>query len=176
MMRIWKKKTMELSKIKIMRAEPCDAERIAENYRSLIGEPGCTWDDHYPTLEFVRNDIEKQCMFKAVYEGRIIGSAYFGDYEEREVLQCFGAAEGLGEFGRVGVIKEFHRMGVAERLLRSLLESAPERGFDRVALLVGRRNLGAAALYEKLGFERVGESELYDTEWYCYLCKLLEGK
>ncbi len=165
---------MTILEIKILKAKPCDAEQIAENYRSLIGEPGCTWDEHYPTVDYVRRDIEKGCMFKAVSGGRIIGSAYCGDYEEREVLPCFGAAEGLGEFGRVGVIKEFQRTGIAEKLLRELLKSAPERGYDRIALLVGRQNQRAAALYEKLGFKRVGESELYDTEWYCYLCKLLE--
>lgn len=165
-----------LTGVKILRAEPCDAETIAENYRSLIGEPGCTWDDHYPTIEHVRRDIENGCMFKAAADGRIIGSAYCGDYEEREMLPCFGKAEGLGEFGRVGVLKEFHHMGIAEKLLGELLKTAPERGYDRIALLVGRNNLRAAALYEKLGFKCVGESELYDTEWYCYLCKLLEDK
>lgn len=167
---------MTVQNIVISPAQPSDAEDIAEIYRSLIGMPGCTWDDHYPTIEFVRRDIENGNMFKAVVDGRIAGSAYCGDYEERRVLDCFDGFEKLGEFGRVGVRKEFHRMGVARALLEYLKNNAKQRGYDAIALLVGRKNLGAMALYEKLGFKNVGESDIYDTEWYCYLCKLLEDK
>lgn len=165
---------MKNGDIEIVPAQPSDAEEIAEIYRSLIGMPGCTWDDHYPTIEFVRRDIEDGNMFKAVVGGKIAGSAYMGDYEERQVLECFGGFEKLGEFGRVGVRREFHRTGVAQTMLKFLKNNAKERGYDAIALLVGRKNSGAMALYEKIGFERVGESDLYDTEWYCYLCRLLE--
>lgn len=167
---------MTVQNIVISPAQPSDAEDIAEIYHSLIGMPGCTWDDHYPTIEFVRRDIENGNMFKAVVDGRIAGSAYCGDYEERQVLECFEEAGKLGEFGRVGVRKEFHRMGVARALLEYLKNNAKQRGYDAIALLVGRKNLGAMALYEKIGFKNVGESDIYDTEWYCYLCKLLEDK
>ena len=162
--------------IEIIPALMSDAEEIAEIYRSLIGMPGCTWDDHYPTIEFVRRDIENGNMFKAVVDGKIAGSAYCGDYEERRVLECFEGFERLGEFGRVGVKREFHRTGVARTMLEFLKENARGRGYDAVALLVGRNNLGAMALYEKIGFKNVGESDIYDTEWYCYLCKLLEDE
>lgn len=160
--------------IEIVPALPSDVEEIAEIYRSLIGMPGCTWDDHYPTVDFVRRDIEDGNLFKAVVGGKIAGSAYMGDYEERSTLECFRGFGKLGEFGRVGVRRELHRTGVAQTMLEHLKNTAKERGYDAIALLVGRQNYGAMALYEKIGFERVGESNLYDTEWYCYLCKLSE--
>ena len=160
--------------LEISPAEPSDAEEIEEIYCSLVGAPGCIWDDQYPTIDHVRHDIENGAAFKAVIDGRIVGAAYCGDYEEKELLKCFDGAEKLGEFGRVGVRREFHRMGVAEALLRYLKGNAKERGYDALSLLVARNNFGAMALYEKLGFKNVGESELYDMEWYCYLCKLLE--
>ncbi len=160
--------------IEIVPAQPSDAEVIAEIYRSLIGMPGCTWDEHYPTVDFVRRDIEGGNMFKAVVGGEIAGAAYMGDYEERSVLTCFQGFGKLGEFGRVGVRREFHRTGVARTMLENLKKTAKERGYDAIALLVGRKNYGAMSLYEKIGFERVGESDLYDTEWYCYLYKLSE--
>lgn len=163
-------------KMKISAAEPADAEEIAANYASLIGMPGCTWDEHYPSLEYIKKNIADGSMFKAELDGRIIASAYCGDYEEREVLSCFGSGERLAEFGRVGVVKDFHRKGVAEALLRFLAENAKKRGYSGIALLVGRGNHGAVALYEKLGFERVGESDIYDTEWYCYLLDLTEER
>ena len=158
--------------IEILPAKPSDAEEILEIYRSLIGLQGCVWDEHYPTIEFVRRDIENGCLFKAVVDGKTAGAAYCGDYEEQQLLECFEGAKKLGEFGRVGVRREFHRMGVARALLGFLKNNAKERGYDAVSLLVSRNNHGAIALYEDLGFKKVGESELYDNEWYCYLCHL----
>lgn len=161
-----------MENIEITRAESSDAEEIAELYHSLIGMPGCTWDEDYPTIEFVRGDIERGCLFKAVVNGKIAGAAYCGDYEEMEPIPCFGGIGRLAEFGRVGVRREFQRMGIAETMLEFMKKSAAKRGYDRIALLVGRKNSAAMALYEKIGFRRVGESDLYNTEWYCYLCKL----
>lgn len=161
-----------MENIKITHAEPSDAEEITALYHSLIGMPGCTWDDDYPTIDFVHRDIEHGSLFKAVANGKIAGAAYCGDYEELEPIPCFGGIENLAEFGRVGICREFQRMGIAETMLEFMKRSAAKRGYDRIALLVGRKNSAAMALYEKIGFRRVGESDLYNTEWYCYLCKL----
>lgn len=161
-----------IGKIEIMRALPSDAEEIAEIYRSLIGMPGCTWDDHYPNIEFVKRDIANGNQFKAVVDGRIAGAAYCGAYEERRVLECFDGYERLGEFGRVGVRREYHGKGVARAMLEFLKNNAKQRGFTGIALLVGRNNAAAMRLYERIGFKNVGESDIYDTEWYCYLCEL----
>lgn len=158
--------------IEIKPAELSDAEEIAEMYCSLIGMPGCTWDDHYPTIEFVKRDIEAGNQFKAVVDGKLVGAAYCGAYEERRVLECFEGYEKLGEFGRVGVKREYHGKGVARTMLEFLRNNARERGFTAIALLVGRKNIAAMRLYEKIGFKNVGESDIYDTEWYCYLCEL----
>lgn len=163
-----------IENIEIMPASPADAEEIAEIYRSLIGMPGCTWDDHYPTIEFVKRDIENGDQFKAVVDGKIAGAAYCGDYEERRLLEGFNGVEKLGEFGRVGVRREYHRTGVARTMLEFLKKNAKERGYTGIALLVGRKNTAAMRLYEKIGFKNVGESDIYDTEWYCYLCELQE--
>lgn len=68
----------------------------------------------------------------------------------------------------MGVRREYHRKGYAERLLRFLLEEAESLGYDGLALLVGTENHGAAALYEKIGFRRVGEGVMYETRWFFY--------
>lgn len=44
----------------IEKALPEDAEEIYAIYSSLKGLPGCTWNDEYPTLDFVRDDIENR--------------------------------------------------------------------------------------------------------------------
>lgn len=157
----------------IEKALPGDAEEIYAIYSSLKGSPGCTWDDEYPTLEFVRGDIKRDSLYKLTENGVIIAAAYLGEFEERERPECYDKSiKNLGEFSRVGVRSEYHRKGYAERLLRFLLEEAVNLNYDGLALLVGTENLGAAALYEKIGFRRVGEGVMYDTHWFFYERKL----
>ena len=116
----------------------------------------------------MRKDIEHDSLYKVEEMGRIVAAAYLGEFEETERPECLDKSfQRLGEFSRVGVLREFHRKGYAEMLLRHLLEEAPKRGFDGIALLVGRENKAAMALYDKLGFENRGEVRLYDTDWYC---------
>lgn len=154
----------------IEKAVPGDAEEIYAIYSSLKGLPGCTWNDEYPTLDFVRDDIEnRHALYKLTENGKIIAAAYLGDFEERERPECYDKSiKNLGEFSRVGVRREYHRKGYAERLLRFLLEEAESLGYDGLALLVGTENHGAAALYEKIGFRRVGEGVMYETRWFFY--------
>lgn len=158
----------------ITKALPCDAEEIYAIYESLKGSPGCTWDEEYPTLEFVRYDIEERnSLYKLTEDGVIIAAAYLGDFEEKERPDCFDKSlKRLGEFSRVGVRRDHHRKGYAERLLRALLDEAVKLGYDGLALLVGTENFGAMSLYEKIGFRRCGDGVLYDTHWYFYEQKL----
>lgn len=155
--------------MRIEKALPEDAEEIYAMYSSLKGSPGCTWNDEYPSLEFVREDIKSRSLYKLTENGVMIAAAYLGDFEETERPECFDKSiKRLGEFSRVGVRREYHRMGYAQRLLRFLLTEAATLGYDGLALFVGTENFGAMALYEKLGFRRCGEGFMYDTHWFFY--------
>ncbi len=155
--------------MEILLAHLSDAEEIAEIYRFLIGMPGCTWDVTYPTIDFVRGDIEKKSLYKVMDGDTIAACAYLGDFEEIERPECFNTSVScLGEFSRVAVRKEYHRRGIAQYLLEHLIKEAPKRGYDGIALLVGTENHSAMALYEKIGFKRCGSGNLYETDWHFY--------
>lgn len=155
--------------IEITKALYEDAAEIFAIYDDLKGSPGCTWDEHYPTLDFVAGDVKRDSLYKAVENGRIIAAAYLGEFEEIELPECFDKSiKRLGEISRVGVLREYHRKGVASLLLRYLFGEAARLGYDGLALLVGTENHSAMALYEKLGFKCRGEAYLYDTHWKCY--------
>ena len=34
-----------------------DKEEIFQLYRSLVGTPGCSWDEDYPALEDIESDL-----------------------------------------------------------------------------------------------------------------------
>lgn len=156
----------------IQLAQPSDAEEIAEIYHSLIGMPGCTWDETYPTIDFVRRDIESHSLYKAVDGDTIVACAYLGEFEELERPECFDkTVRNFGEFSRVAVRREYQRRGIARELLEYLIKEAPKRSYDGIALLVGTENHSAIALYEKIGFKRCGSGNLYETDWHFYELK-----
>lgn len=162
-----------LSTTEILPAVEADADEIAAIYSTLVGSPGCTWNSEYPTLEHVRKDIENSSLYRLEDMGRTVAAAYLGEFEEIERPDCIDKSfKNLGELARVGVLREYQRKGYAEMLLRHLIDEARERGFDGIALLVGRENEAAIALYEKVGFENRGEVRLYDTDWYCFQYKI----
>lgn len=157
----------------IEKALPKDAEEIFEIYEALKGSPGCPWNEEYPSLEFVCDDIEKRCsLYKAAENGKIIAAAYLGDFEENERPDCLDKSMRFAELSRVGVRREYQRKGIASVLLRHLLSEAELLGYDGIALLVGTENHPAMALYEKFGFERCGETQLYGIYFYCYQYKV----
>lgn len=67
-----------------------------------------------------------------------------------------------GYITNVAVLPAFRRRGIAERLLGALLERA--EGLSFVTLEVRESNRPAAALYEKMGFLRVGVRKKFYTE------------
>lgn len=66
-----------------------------------------------------------------------------------------------GYISNVAVAPEHRRRGIGAGLVRALLERAERLRLAFVTLEVRESNLGARALYEKLGFETVGRRKNY---------------
>ena len=64
----------------------------------------------------------------------------------------------------IGVREEHRRRGIGELLLISCIELAIEKGASVASLEVRMSNLGAQALYEKYGFNKVGVRPRYYTD------------
>ncbi len=61
----------------------------------------------------------------------------------------------------LGVAPEYQRLGIGYTLLYNVLQVARSSGFAFAHLEVRQSNLAAIALYQKLGFERVGMRKNY---------------
>lgn len=62
------------------------------------------------------------------------------------------------------VMGAFGRMGIGSRLLECAERVVASRHYNQVSLAVGTENPRARALYERLGYETIGEP--YDDEWH----------
>jgi N-acetylglutamate synthase-like GNAT family acetyltransferase len=94
-------------------------------------------------------DIDLDASLVAFRDGEPVGLANLGRRGED------------GWVGGVGVVTAARRSGVGETLMRALHEQARERSVERVWLEVIVENVGARTLYEKLGYERVQDVEVW---------------
>ena len=79
-------------------------------------------------------------------------------------IALLGIRGETGWIGGMGVVPALRRRGVGEGLMRAVLEAARTRGLGEVTLEVLEQNDAAIRLYERLGFERIRELEVWSAE------------
>jgi ribosomal protein S18 acetylase RimI-like enzyme len=132
-----------------------------------------------------RSHAELAEIFNAGYEGyytpfsldeaafRYMSTIWDDDLDASRVAVVDGAPAGIcklairGERGwiaGIGISPSHRGRGVGEELMRGVLAGAGERGLREVWLEVLVQNEPAIRLYEKLGFERVRELEVWSLD------------
>ncbi len=151
------------------KAVPDDAPAVLALYRSLLGRPGVTWDIEYPSMEFIRDDIQKDGLYLLTLpEGDLLSAASLLPDEELNDLPFWGTEiQKPCELSRFGASSTDEHPRIGSRMLQKILETASENGFDGMRLLAAPENERALALYRKMGFRIAGHAHLYDCEWVC---------
>ena len=125
---------------------------------------------------------ERAELFTAAYEGYVVPmhvdqaslewmeKTFDVDLDASRVAFRNGRAVGLANLavrgadawiGGVGVVTDARRDGIGEKLMDAVQEEARSRSVDRVWLEVIDANAGAIALYEKLGYDRAQDVEIW---------------
>ncbi|MBE0601180.1 MAG: GNAT family N-acetyltransferase [Firmicutes bacterium] len=143
-----------------MLAREADASAVFALYQSLIGTPGCTWNERYPTEEWVHDDIRHDALYVLKDEqGVLVAAASAGG--ERELDDLAWEPKNPCELARVGVALTHRHQGVGSYLLQQVMRAVKQRGYDGIVMLVSPDNTAAIALYAKHGFTRCGEINRY---------------
>ncbi len=110
--------------------------------------------------------IEKEIFGKSAWtkkdfiETTAIEYAYYlvAEDENKKIIGACGYRDLCGEadITNVCVIPEMRRKGIAEKMLRKLMENGLEQGVRDFTLEVRSENSAAIRLYEKLGFVSEG--------------------
>lgn len=159
---------MEIRKAKIE-----EAEEILKIYKSLIGYEGCLWDEYYPNIEIVNNDIKKETLYVALIGNEIVGAAQAGIDEELFNMEFFSKEKkNPRDLSRVAVKKEYQKQGIARKIIAYIEDELRKEGVDYMYLTVGKTNIKAYNLYKSIGYETKGEMVKFDIDWYCQEKKL----
>jgi ribosomal protein S18 acetylase RimI-like enzyme len=93
----------------------------------------------------------------ALDNGFPVGAAWYRLFEARQ--PGFGFVDERTPELAIAVVPNARGKGVGAKLLDTLLARARTEGFGTISLSVDRNNAGAIGLYERYGFERVGEDD-----------------
>lgn len=157
--------------MEFLKANERDKAVITALYKNAIGSMGCTWDENYPSLEHTESDIARDDLFCLKNEsGEIIGAISIDDDAQVQELSFW--SENGAELARLVVKEEYQNQGIAGLLLRNAMEVLKQRGYEYIHFLVSKEHTKALRAYDKLHFDKVGECNLYDGNWWCYEKKL----
>lgn len=165
-----RKRRMKRGKMKFRKAKQDDKEEILALYQSLIGTPYCAWGNGYPGEPEFDYDMKRNALFCMENEdGEIIGTITVDEDPQVEALTCWSKTlQPSAELSRLGVRTDMQNQGIARQLLQHGMEELKKQGKRSVHFLVCKTNKKALRSYEKLHFDVVGESDLFDEDWWCY--------
>ena len=110
-------------------------------------------------------ELEKECFSSPWSEDGLRSelnnnfARFYVAFSGDKIAGYIGSHNVLGEvyITNVAVFPEFRRTGVGKALVEFLVNGMKEENAEFVTLEVRKSNLNAISLYEKCGFEKVGE-------------------
>lgn len=118
------------------------------------------WDEIYPNLQVVEEDVRSGSLFVIRKDGLCIAAVTLNDVQPEQYRplpwRC-GNGRAL-VIHRLCVRPEFQQCGAGRRLMEFTEAFARERGFSCIRLDAYTGNPRALALYEKRGYQRIGRA------------------
>jgi len=144
---------------------------IIDLYHSLVGAEGCSWNLDYPDKETAENDVANGSLYVLKADDKIIAAVSAVDPDE--LMHLPWKPHKPCELARLCVAPYMQKRGIGEIILRNIIKIIKEKDYDGIVMLVGKTNFAALALYDNNGFEKCGEVNMYDIDFYCYQIKFI---
>ena len=147
-------------------AQEDEIELIYQLYRRCADTSRGSWDDEYPTLEFVKQDYAQQGLMTLKNErNEIIAAGAITATEELKDLPRSTKLHQPLELSRLGVDPKHQGQGYGKLLLHNLIEEVRRRHADGIQLLAASANIPALSLYHHTGFEEKGSFLMYGIDF-----------
>ena len=155
-------------------AQEKDIEEILQIYNEVKGSPFCSWNDKYPTIFEVKEDIKRKDLFILKNQNIIIGAVSFVHPLELNDFTCWKEKENITEVARLVIKKEYQGKGFSKIILQNIILEAKKRNVSSIHLSVVKSNTPTLKLYKSSSFSFLQEVNLYENQYY--LCELVLEK
>ena len=155
--------------MKLRKAQKEDLNRVADLYRSVVGIPGCTWNESYPGAFELEHDFRNRNLFVLQEGEQVIGAVSIVIPRELDALTNWRCLDKAVEIARVVIDRDHARKGLAQIMLEELFIRLKARGCEAIHLSVASCNPAAIRTYEKLEFCFLTRIEMYEHSYH--LCE-----
>lgn len=117
------------------------------------------WDENYPNLEVISQDIERGTLYTYIDNDAIAGIIVL-DEQPHELYREIKWSQEQGRhliMHRLAVHPEVQGKGIARKLIAFSEEYARSQGYSSIRMDTYSKNTRVLALYPSLGYERRGE-------------------
>ena len=143
------------------KAEKKEAELINALYRSVMGDPFCTWDESYPGEEEIQGDLEAGTLYVLEKDRELIGAVSIVPENEFDDLDCWKEKDHVREFARVVIRPAHQHQGLSRHLVEGVIKELQEQQVRAVHIAAAKENIPAQKLYKSTGFEVRGEADMF---------------
>lgn len=154
-------------------AKACERTDVLNLYKSVLGREFCAWDEEYPSMEFIDEDISNDNLYILEEKGEMIGAVSNATEQEIQELNCWKYYDNVAELARLVIKPEFQGNKYAEFLVEEMFKVLTSKGYKAVHAAIAEKNLPSQKTSAKVGFEKVGKALLWDEYHYLYE-KILE--
>jgi L-amino acid N-acyltransferase YncA len=152
----------ERTPLRVRRAEPADAEKIAEIYNQGVEDRVATFETSPAGAGDAAGWIERDLVLVGERDGELVGWTKAGPYSDRHHYY-----DGVRE-ATIFVARAHRRGGIGAELTRALAEAAEDDGAHKLIAKIFTSNQPSIALVKGLGWEEVGVHRRHGTldgEW-----------
>lgn len=138
---------------------------ILQLYNHDRFKPYTAWDDTYPTIDNIIEDISNDNLFVLEDNKEILGSIAINTINE---LDEEFKEEQASEFARVIVNPKYRGKGYSKLLIKNVEAEIKRRGINHIHICVYENDLIALALYQKLDYLKVSRKLLFGNHFILF--------
>lgn len=155
-------------------AEKEERTLVHKLYKSVLGCEFCAWDDEYPSMEFIDEDILNGNLYVLEEEGELIGAVSIATEPEFQNLNCWKHYDNVAELARLVIKPEFQGNKYAKFILEEIFKILISKGYKAAHAAIAEKNIPSQITCSHVGFEKAGKEFLWDEDYYMYE-KILEN-
>lgn len=154
-------------------AEQKDKAEILALYRTMLYGPA-DWNEYYPNEETIDFDLSRNALYVMKNDAdEIIAAISIDKDDEVDALDCWDKSlDPSAEFSRLCVRNDMQNKGIARQMISFIFDILKKEGKKGVHILVKTGHETAMALYEKVGFKKVGECNMFGKDFICMEVKI----
>ena len=162
--------------MRIRKAKISDLGNIMIMYKScvkgMISNGIDQWDDTYPDIDTINQDLEKQNYYVVEEKGEIIGGINIDQNQDKTYLDIDweDKSDSFLVVHRLGVKQDFWNKKIGKNLMLFTEKIVEEKGLKSIRLDTYSGNPKAMEFYRRLGYRELGSINLKPNknEYYCF--------